>query len=140
MEKRADFRIKSGSKKSQKQKNIDFRANHFRVEVSFKKVQINKHNSKSEYDVLIKNASLYSKSISRYIKDCALESKIKVIEKQPLFDGKVFHELHKIGVNINQIAYKVNAKLDQKEFPDFEKDLAVLDQKLNDLLEIIRSK
>ena len=140
MEKMPDFKVKSGSKKSQKQKNTDFRANHFRIEISFKKVQVNDSNSKSEYDVLVKNASRYSNNLSRYIKDCALESKIKVVEKQPIFNEKVFHELHKIGVNINQIAYKVNAKLDQREFPGFENMLVELDQKLNNLLEIIRSK
>ena len=89
---------------------------------------------------MVKNASRYSNNLSRYIKDCALESKIKVVEKQPIFNEKVFHELHKIGVNINQIAYKVNAKLDQREFPGFENMLVELDQKLNNLLEIIRSK
>src|ERR1700740_1212748 len=106
MAERDDFKAKRGSKKSQKEKNADFRAKHYRIEISFNKEEFPGSKSKSEYDILIKNASNYSKNLSRYIKDCALEQKIKVVEKQPVFDVKVFHELHKIGVNINQIAFK----------------------------------
>jgi hypothetical protein len=140
---REKFNSNSGRKprKSQREKNMTFAQNHYVIKVSFKKTLADNSNSgKSEYDILVRNASKYSKILSHFIKDCALEPKIKVIEKHPLINEKLFSEIHKIGVNINQIAYKVNAKLDEKEFPVFENALAELKQKLNEILEIIRSK
>lgn len=128
-------------KKSPRERHLSFTQNHHIIKVAFKKTVAGKTDSgKSEYDRLIKNASRYSRSISRFIRDCAMEPKIRVIEKHPLINEKLFLEVHRIGVNINQIAYKVNAKVDEKEFPEFMKELHEWSQKMDEVLEIIRSK
>lgn len=134
---KTNFRASNAPKKTRKEVNQRFRTNHQLIQISFKKEA---KRGLSEYEILIKNAKSYSNSLGRYIKNCALEPRIKVIEKEPLINQKMFMEIHKIGVNINQIAYKVNAKVDQKEFPDFENTLAELDQKLNEVLNFMRSK
>lgn len=136
-----DFKARKKTKKTQKEVNQTFRNKHQLIQVPFKKVPaIGNEHGPSEYEILLKNASRYSISLARFIRDCALEPKIRVIEKRPLVNDKLLIEIHKIGVNINQMAYKINAKVDEKEFPEFDKKLEELDHKLNELMDLIRAK
>ena len=129
------------TKKSQKEANQTFRDKHQLIQIPFKKASDSEKDiGLSEYEILMPTSSRYSKSLARFIRDCALEPKIKVIEKRPLVNEKMLLEIHKIGVNINQMAYKINAKVDEKEFPEFQKTLDELNQMMDKLLDIIRSK
>ena len=138
---RTNFQPGSKTKKSQKEKTEDFRTRHHRVEVTFKKALHGDPDSEnSEYGILMRNAAPYSRNLTKYIKACALEPRQKVTEKQPLINQKMLLEIHKIGVNINQMAYKVNAKVDEKEIREFGENLIELAKMLDEILVIIRSK
>ena len=101
MEDKPDYGIKK-QVKSAKQRQDDFRKNHLDLHIFFKKPD--------EVKTLEENAKYHS-SLGRYVKDCALEGRIKVIELPNKIDVKYIKELHKIGVNLNQITLKLNAGL-----------------------------
>ncbi len=126
-------------KKEPKQAKKDFYDAHKRKEVYYKLPKEGEPlTGGSEWELVTKYASLYSKSISQYIKDCSLEPKIKVIEKQPLINEKLFQQLHKIGVNINQIALKFNANFRENEIPEALEMLKLLANNIEEIKSKIR--
>lgn len=139
MEETADYGTPQKGKKDKKQIDLDFRSTHYRIPISFSKVPKNNlSESITEYELLIKNASKYSKSIGKFIKDCCLEPRIKVIEKQPLINEKLFQQLHKIGVNLNQISHKFNANFRQNEVPEAIKTIEDLQKNILEIKEEIK--
>lgn len=58
-----------------------------------------------ERDIINKKAMSCNKTISMYLRDCALENEIKIVNGA----DNVAEELKRIGNNINQIARGVNS-------------------------------
>lgn len=82
-----------------------------------------------EYDLLKEKASKCSMSMSAYIRIIILFGGVKgaVVNFSKEDANKIANELCRIGNNINQIAYRVNAKATVNE-NDFEQLKEVFDQ------------
>ena len=75
-------------------------------------------------------------SVSEYLRACALDKQIVVIEGA----DKVADELRRIGVNVNQIAHAVNSGFiyDAVDLTETRKELVLIWRSLNSLPRVVR--
>lgn len=117
--------------KTRKEIKSEFLKRNHQVNIYFKK--------ETELKTLEENAKNYG-SIGKYIKDCALEGRIRIINMPSKIDEKYIKELHKIGVNLNQIALRLNAGLrDLTEQNDLKSIITELQKKIDNIQNSIKS-
>ncbi len=117
--------------KSRKEIMSEFLKRNHQVIIYFKK--------ETELKTLQENAKNYG-SIGKYIKDSALQGKIKVIQTPSKIDEKYIKELHKIGINLNQITLRLNAGLrDLTEQNELKSIIIELQKKIDNIQNSIKS-
>ena len=81
-------------------------------------------------------ANMSGMSVSEYLRACALDKPIVVIEGA----DKVADELRRIGVNVNQIAHAVNSGFiyDAVDLTETRKELVTIWRSLNSLPRVVR--
>ena len=94
------------------------------------------HKTTEEEKEIITHKALSSyRLVSQYLRDCALEKEITVINGA----DNVAEELRRIGNNINQIARAVNAGfVTEANLTETREELKAIWQSLNSLLRIAR--
>ena len=88
-----------------------------------------------EKEIINNKALSCNKTVSMYLRDCALEKEIKVING----DNSIAEELRRIGNNINQIARGVNTGyITAVNLTETRKELIEIWQSLNLLVQDVR--
>ena len=88
-----------------------------------------------EKEIINNKAVSCNKTVSMYLRDCALEKEIKVING----DNSIAEELRRIGNNINQIARGVNTGyITAVNLTETRKELIEIWQSLNLLVQDVR--
>ena len=88
-----------------------------------------------EKELIIHTALSSYRLVSQYLRDCALEKQITVINGA----DNVAEELRRIGNNVNQIARAVNAGfVTEANLTETREELRAIWQSLNSLLRVAR--
>ena len=91
--------------------------------------------SPKEKEIINNKALSCNKTVSMYLRDCALEKEIKVVNGA----DSIAEELRRIGNNINQIARGVNAGyITAVNLTETRKELIEIWQSLNLLVQDVR--
>lgn len=81
-------------------------------------VQVNIRLTEDEYKKAIDHAEASQLSLANWIRRKVFTGKFPPMKLSPL-DSKVYYELRKMGVNLNQIAHKINQGEIPKEYLPF---------------------
>lgn len=83
----------------------------------------------SEFEILKERAKEY-RFFSQYARDCLMNNSLKEFKKNSKINRELLYELHKIGVNLNQVSKKVNSaaqyRIDKDEVNKMVKDTNIL--------------
>lgn len=81
-------------------------------------------------------ASMLKKPRATAVRDLILNKEFKLKKE----NGDIYYELHKIGVNINQIARAINTDIDKFINQDFAEDFINLFEEITNDIEKIKGK
>ncbi len=101
-------------------------------QIKIKKKRVEVQFTEEEYDKLIKNADDYNfKTISEYVRKVVLLERVESKQK----NKKLYYEINKIGVNLNQVARLANQNkaVDNLTYSQIIKANELLSEILNSL-------
>jgi|GEM_PF-2810352 len=93
--------------------------------------------TKKEYELLKLKAEEVNLSVTTYVKKMSLGDN-NFVNKQSKLTLETKSQIRKIGVNINQIAHRVNAKLEKKDIDFLQKNLDKATHALKSILKTLQ--